>query len=161
MPVTEKNLLITDFLVKFCFIQKSDIKIWNLASSKIRILRSFKSKKILRLFWSEDRNFTKSQDSPGPRPPWPRPRPQKNGFKDYITGLSKQSCLKMTSFLFLPINLNLSQTFSATLFSGVVVCTEISASSHWDPATAEFVWIAADDVHLPCFLHLTPFSGQN
>jgi len=33
----KKKLLITGFLVKFCFIQNYDLKIWNLTLSKIRI----------------------------------------------------------------------------------------------------------------------------
>jgi len=40
----KKNLIITCFLVKFCFIQNKDFKNWNLVSSKIRILRSFRFK---------------------------------------------------------------------------------------------------------------------
>jgi len=55
----QKKLIITDFLVKFCcFIQNYDLNNWNFASSKIRILRSFWSIKVLRLFWSWDRNFS-------------------------------------------------------------------------------------------------------
>jgi len=46
MPVTEKTLIFTGFLVKFCFIQNQDLTNWNLASSKIRILRSFSLKKV-------------------------------------------------------------------------------------------------------------------
>jgi len=49
--------------------------------SKLRYFRSKKSKTVLVLslldfFWSQDRNFSKPQDCPKPRP-----RPQKKGLK--------------------------------------------------------------------------------
>jgi len=53
-----------------------------LALSKLGSKDLIGLKKVIRLFWSLDPNFSKPQDRPRPRP---RPRPQKNGHKDYIT----------------------------------------------------------------------------
>jgi len=82
----EKTLLIIDFLVKFT---SSKIKIWNLALSKIRILRPFRYKKksflVLRLQFFKSFRLSKTETALAKTKTSKNGLKIKIGHKDYIT----------------------------------------------------------------------------